>query len=182
MLLDWMRRGRARREAGHALYREIVTQARAPALYDAFGVADTLDGRFDLVVLHVYLALRRLRGGGRAAKALSQAIFDVMFADMDRSLREIGVSDHSISKRVRDMIKAFYGRIAAYDRALDPKGGQDGGLEAALLRNVFRDAEEKQAEAARLAGYVRRQAAALEAQPLSALLRGELSFSPAQER
>jgi cytochrome b pre-mRNA-processing protein 3 len=179
MLLDWIRRARLRRETALALYGQIVRQARSPAFYGAFGVADTLDGRFDLVVLHAYLVLRRLRGGGRAAKKLSQSVFDVMFADMDRSLREIGVSDHSIAKRVRDMIKAFYGRVAAYDRALAAPAAE---LPAALLRNVYREGEGRRPEAAKLADYVRRQAARLEAQPLAALLRGELSFDPAEGR
>jgi cytochrome b pre-mRNA-processing protein 3 len=179
MLLDWIRRRRLRRDAALALYGEIVRQARSRVLYDAFAVADTLDGRFDLVVLHAYMLLRRLRGKGRAARQLSQALFDVMFADMDRSLREIGVSDHSISKRVRDMIKAFYGRIAAYDLAL---AGPPGELAAALLRNVYREAESRESQAAGLADYVRRQAAALESQPLPALLRGEVGFAPVEAR
>jgi cytochrome b pre-mRNA-processing protein 3 len=178
MLLDWMRRGRARREAAHALYREIVRQARTPALYASFGAPDTLDGRFDLIVLHAYLVLRRLRRQGGAAHGLSQALFDAMFADMDRSLREIGVGDHSIAKRMRDMVQAFYGRIAAYDRGFATADG----LEAALLRNVFRDAEEERDRAARLAGYVRRQSVELEAQPLAALLAGELRFAAAEVR
>ncbi len=178
MLLDWMKRGRVRREAAHALYREIVRQARTPALYASFGVPDTLDGRFDLIVLHVYLVLRRLRGHGRGASAFAQAVFDAMFADMDRSLREIGVSDHSIGKRVRDMVQAFYGRIAAYDRGFATAGG----LETALLRNVYRDDEADRERAALLADYVRRQAAELETQSLAANLAGELRFSAAEVR
>ena len=177
MLLDWIRRGRLRRDAAHALYAHVVRQARSPVLYGAYGVPDTLDGRFDLIVVHVHLALRRLRRE-RPGRPLSQALFDVLFADMDRSLREIGVSDHSIGRKMKDMVKAFYGRIAAYDVAFDDPEA----LAAALLRNVWREAEERREEARRLAAYVRRQAAFLEGQPLAALERGELLFAPEELR
>lgn len=178
MLLEWIRRGRARREAALALYGEIVRQARTPDFYAALGVADTVDGRFDMIVLHAFLALRRLRRQGRAAQALAQALAEVTFADMDRSLREIGVSDHSISRKMKDMVKAFYGRVAAYDRAMDRADE----LDAAVLRNVYREAEDRRAEAAWLAAYMRRQSALLEAQPLAEALRGELRFGPAEVR
>lgn len=177
-MLDWLRRSRARKEAAGALYAAIVRQARSPAFYGAFGVADTLDGRFDLVVLHAFLALRRLRRQGRAAEAVAQALLDHLFADMDRSLREIGVSDYSIGRRVKDMVKAFYGRVAAYDRGL----AEPAELEAALWRNVYRGAAERRAEARQLAAYMRRALAHLEAQPLAAILAGELTFAPAEER
>lgn len=177
-MLDWLRRSRARKEAAAALYAAIVRQARSPAFYGPFGVADTLDGRFDLLALHAFLALRRLKRQGAAAEAVAQAVLDLLFADMDRSLRELGVSDYSIGRKVKDTAKAFYGRAAAYDRAL----AQPGELEAALWRNVYRGAAERREAAGRLAAYARRALAHLETQPLPAILAGNVSFPAAEER
>ena len=98
-----------RREAARRLYMVAVRQARDPILYTACGVADTLDGRFDLIVLHVVPLMRRLRQCDEGGRQLSQALFDVMFDDMDQSLREMGVGDLRVGKRVKQMARAFYG-------------------------------------------------------------------------
>jgi cytochrome b pre-mRNA-processing protein 3 len=119
----------------YALYAAIVAQARQPAFYQTVGVADTPEGRFDLIVLHVVLVMRRLRGEGAKGRALAQELFDLFFADMDRNLREMGISDMSVPKRIRSMVEAFYGRAGVYDAALDAAGGE--GLDAALERNLF---------------------------------------------
>jgi cytochrome b pre-mRNA-processing protein 3 len=119
------------------LYGQIVTLARAPALYGAMAVPDTLDGRFDSLVLHVHLVLRRLGRLGAEGARMSQLLFDLMFADMDETLRELGVGDMSVGRKVRQMAEAFYGRAAAYEEALDGTGGEDR-LEGALLRNLYR--------------------------------------------
>jgi len=118
-----------------AIYSQIVAQARQPAFYQTIGVADTADGRFDMLVLHVVLVMRRLRGEGAEGRTLAQGLFDVFFKDMDRNLREMGVSDMGVPKRVRGMAEAFYGRAGVYDAALDAAGAE--GLHAALERNLF---------------------------------------------
>ncbi len=118
-----------------AIYSQIVAQARQPAFYQTIGVADTADGRFDMLVLHVVLVMRRLRGEGAEGRTLAQGLFDVFFRDMDRNLREMGVSDMGVPKRVRGMAEAFYGRAGVYDAALD--AGSAEGLHAALERNLF---------------------------------------------
>src|SRR5579885_2019728 len=100
--------------AAAALYRAVVAQARAPAFYVAYGVPDTLDGRFDLIALHMFLVLHRLKSDTDAS-TVSQALFDIMFDDMDRSLREMGVGDLGVGRRVRAMAEALYGRMAAYE-------------------------------------------------------------------
>jgi cytochrome b pre-mRNA-processing protein 3 len=155
----WLGRRRQREEMVDALYAKAVAQARLPVFYAERGVPDTVDGRFDLLVLHVFLLLHRLGGEGRETKALSQGLFDLMFADMDRSLREMGVSDMSVGKRVKEMARAFYGRIDAYEPALAdlPK------LEEALARNLYRGAEVKPASLAAMATYIQKQVAALAA-------------------
>src|SRR5687767_10591046 len=116
-LLDFLTRqdrgGRAQTAA--ALYAAAVAQARQPAFYVALGVPDTLEGRFELIVLHVHLLCRRLGALGESGAALAQALFDCMFRDMDRNLRELGVGDPSLPRRIKAMLEAYYGRIKAYD-------------------------------------------------------------------
>jgi cytochrome b pre-mRNA-processing protein 3 len=163
--------------AANALYNTLVAQARRPSFYLAGGVADTLDGRFDAIVLHAFLVMRRLRDGGAAGEALSQALFDEMFADMDRSLREMGVGDMGVGKRVRAMGEAFMGRVKAYDEALGRDTANGQALEQALARNLYRSTAPA-AGLALVAAYVRREAAALAEQDLDELLAGRVRFGP----
>src|SRR5262249_18572993 len=116
------------------LYGAVVAQARRPAFYLRFGVPDTLDGRFDMIALHVFLVMRRLKAEGEEGRALSQALANRFFADLDRSLREMGVGDLGVGRRVKVMAKAFYGRIAAYEAGLN---SGDTALGEALKRNLY---------------------------------------------
>jgi len=154
-----------------ALYGVIVAQARVPAFYMEFGVPDTPEGRFDLLVLHLALVCRRLgqaEGMDRdTAQALSQGVFDMFCRDMDHNLREMGVSDLSVPKTMRKLGEAFYGRLDTYDRALAQ--ADDAELAAALARNTHGDG-------ARLARYVRAVAARLAALPIADLANARLSF------
>jgi len=163
---------------GFLLYTAAVTAARDPWFFGPdVGAPDTLDGRFDLVGLHVGVLIRRLHRDAdpRGAEA-AQAVFDAMFSDMDMSLREMGVGDMSVGKRVKRMWEAFHGRAQAYGAALD--AGDRAELEAALARNVFRAAPDEASGAPALAAHAERVAEALAAQPTAALLRGEVSFPP----
>jgi cytochrome b pre-mRNA-processing protein 3 len=173
----FLRRARHER-AGYELYGAAVAAAREPCLYTDLGVPDTLDGRFDLVVLHVFLLLRRLAALPPPGSALAQAVFDAMFADMDVNLREMGVGDLSVGKRVKAMWEAFHGRAAAYQRAMD--AGDSAALAAALARNVWRGAPPAGA-ADRLARLAGAQAAHLAGQTLAALAAGRAGFLPAAE-
>ena len=165
---------------GFLLYSSAVTAARDPWFFEeTVGVPDTLDGRFDLVGLHVGLLIRRLHPDlDPRGAAAAQAVFDAMFADMDLNLREMGVGDMALAKRVKRMWEAFHGRAQAYGAALD--AADRPALEAALSRNVWRAGPDAPtpAGAPALAAHVERAAAALKAQPLDALLRGEVSFPP----
>jgi cytochrome b pre-mRNA-processing protein 3 len=153
-----------------ALYGAIVAQARQPALYAALRVPDTVDGRFDMVVLHLVLAVRRLRG---AAAMEQQAVFDLFIADMDRSLREMGVGDLTVPKRIKKMAEAFYGRLEAYGTALD--AGDRAALAQAIDRNVFPDAGDPAAAAA-LAAYALTAEQALAAQPIEDIVAGRIGY------
>ena len=136
-MFGFLRRNRHER-AGYVLYTAAVAAARAPFLYATVGVPDTLDGRFDLVGLHVFLVIRRLQAQPAPGPALAQAVFDAMFHDMDVNLREMGVSDIAVGRKVKVMWEAFNGRATAYAAALD--SGDTAALQAALARNVWRGA------------------------------------------
>ena len=173
--LGWLRRGRHER-AGFELYGAAVAAARAPVFYAGMGVPDTLDGRFDLVGVHVALLIRALRHLPAPGPALAQAVFDAMFSDMDINLRELGVSDLAVGRRVRAMWEAFHGRAQAYEAALEAR--DLAALAAALGRNVWRG-EPPAGAAARLAGMMAAQDAALHGQTLEAFAAGRVAFAQA---
>ena len=156
-----------------ALYGAIVAQARAAAFYTSYGVADTVEGRFDLIVLHLVLLLARLDRGEGAERGVGQELFDVFCRDLDANLREMGVGDLAVPKRMRRFGEAFYGRQAAYLAALAAPGERE--LEMALERNIFAGAEAGHA-AIRLARYARTALRQFEAQEEVALLRGDVVF------
>jgi cytochrome b pre-mRNA-processing protein 3 len=154
-----------------ALYGAIVAQAREPSFYEAYAVPDTVLGRFDLIVLHLALVLRRLREGDGA---VAQGVFDEFCRDMDHNLREMGISDPGVPRQMQKVGEAFYGRAQAYDAALAMDG--DGALAQALIRNVHAGASGQEVAAAALAAYVRHVVETLDAQPFEEFSRGVLRF------
>jgi cytochrome b pre-mRNA-processing protein 3 len=148
-----------------------VAQARAPAFYQAYAVPDTVNGRLEMVMLHAVLVLLRLEGEAAPLRALGQELFDRFCRDMDDSMREMGVGDLAVPRRMRRIGSAFYGRLAAYRAALAAPG--DGPLAAALERNVFGGPAAGEA-AFRLATYMRAAARRLAAQ--DGFARGEFAF------
>jgi len=148
----------------------IVAQARSPALYQIYGVPDTVNGRFEMVVLHTILLVARLNADQTPERG--QAIFDLFCRDMDANLREMGVGDLTVPRTMRRIGEAFYGRQAAYEAALAADAPEL--LVAALARNVF--GSEPGPGAARLAVYVREAVRHLAAQDGDALSRGEGGF------
>lgn len=171
-------RGRPRERAGFSLYAAAVKAAREPYFYAELGVPDTLDGRFDLVALHAALLIERLRAAPDPGPALAQAVFDAMFSDMDVTLREMGVGDLSVGKKVRKMWEAFHGRALAYGPALAAEDETE--LAVAIRRNVWRKAEAPARSPEILARMAIAAHRALAAQDLAGLARGEARF-PAPE-
>jgi cytochrome b pre-mRNA-processing protein 3 len=157
-----------------SLYGMIVAQARAPAFYQDYGVPDTVNGRFEMVVLHALLLLHRLKIEPEPARRMGQAVFDKFCQDMDASLREMGVGDLGVPREMRRMGEAFYGRRAAYDAALAAPGREP--LIAALARNVFGSPAGPVAGAERLAAYMREALRHLAEQDAAALGRGKVAF------
>jgi cytochrome b pre-mRNA-processing protein 3 len=169
---------RRHERAGFSLYTRSVEAARAPVYFERLGVPDTLDGRFDLIGLFAALTIRRLRTAPPPGAKLAQAVFDAMFADLDFTLREMGVGDFSVAKRMREMWEAFHGRALAYEASLAE--ADHAGLAEALGRNVWRGAPPAGAAEA-LAHAAFKQGAALAAQPLTELAAGRVLFLPAEE-
>lgn len=159
-----------------ALYLAVAAQAREPAFYADLGVPDTIDGRFDLLCLHAALAIERLRREPDG-DALGQALFDRMFEHLDLGLREMGVQDLGVGRRIKAMAEGFRGRSLALRAAL--AAGDGATLRATLVRNVFGAAIPSDAALDALARYVEASAAALAAADGCALMRGEAPFPPA---
>jgi len=160
-------------KAAELAYRCVVDQARQPGFFSDIGVPDTIDGRFELICLHAFLFLHRLKAEKPPAPQLGQRFFDAMFADFDRSLREMGTGDLSVGRHVKRMAQAFYGRIDAYERGLSEG---DGVLKPALARNLFGTMQPDEPELAAVARYLRREAAGLRERPVAELLAGEVFF------
>ena len=177
-LLSLIRRGRHER-VGFELYGAAVAAARDPWLYTGIGVPDTLDGRFDMVSLYVFLLIQRVKREKAPGPALAQAVFDAMFSDMDIKLREMGVGDLSVGRKVRVMWEAFHGRSAAYAAAMT--AGDMPALEAALARNVWRGEAPPDGATAALRAVVAKVEAGLAAQSLDDLARGKVTFAEARE-
>ncbi len=160
----------------HALYGAIVAQARSVTFYADYRVPDTVEGRFDLIVLHLVLLLNRLArpeaGRGLGQVLLGQELFDAFCRDLDANLREMGTGDLAVPKRMQAFAEAFYGRQAAYLAALG--AADERAFEKALARNIFRAGDD--AGAAQLARYGRAAVTGLDAQGDGALLRGEVVF------
>jgi cytochrome b pre-mRNA-processing protein 3 len=156
-----------------ALYGMIVAQARSAEFYRAYGVPDTVDGRLDMIVLHMVLVLRQLTRGHGSLPPAGQQLFDRFCADIDGNFREMGVGDFAVPKRMQKVGEAFYGRSKVYDGALaDP---DPSALDAAVARNVFA-APEPALGARRLAAYMREAAGRLERYDAGALEAAKFEF------
>ncbi len=158
--------------AGQSLYREAAGKARDPDLYLRAEAPDTVEGRFELYMIHVILLAMRLRGEGRRAQETSQVMFDAFLRGLDDAMREMGVGDLSVGKKMRKLGEAFYGRAKGYAAAIDTPDE----LRALIARTLFAEAPDADRRAAPMAAYVARAHAALAVQPLDALLEGRATF------
>jgi len=162
------------RRAASELYTAAVAAARAPAFYSAFAVPDTIEGRYEMIVLHVVLLLRQLRRPGEARQRLAQALVDYMAADLDRSIRELGVGDLSVGKFMKRLGEGLYGRAAAYDRALDERDRM--ALQEAIARNIYDGEGPDEGILAAFVGHVEAQDGNLSAQPVATIAAGRADF------
>jgi cytochrome b pre-mRNA-processing protein 3 len=186
-LLDHFRMTPEKRAAAD-LYDAVVAAARQPALYQPDGpsaspnggVADSVDGRFDMIALHAFLLFHRM-SGREGWQATGDALANHIMKDMDRSLREMGVGDMTVGKKMKALAQAFYGRLDAYWGAVH--AAEDGALAEVLVRNVYRDdaqdADARPAAARVLSRYVRGQIDNLAPQSEADILAGRVTFAPA---
>lgn len=176
MILERLFRPRPAHTAGRTLYASAVDQARQPALYAALQAPDTAEGRFEVYTLHVVILLDRLRGHGPQASETSQGLFDTYVQSLDDALREMGVGDLSVGKKMRKLGEAFYGRVKSYEAAFQALPDVEP-LTALLARTVYTGVDASQAPA--LAAYVLAQREQMARQPLEPLLGGQVAWSPA---
>jgi cytochrome b pre-mRNA-processing protein 3 len=158
--------GNARKARGRVLEQAVAGRALSPVFFTVFGVPDTIDGRFDMVALHAWAALAQLKACGQDEAA--QDLTDALFIGFDEALREQGISDMGMGRRMKALANAFYGRMSAYSAAKTEEE-----MAAALARNVWRGAQ-VDARARALASYVEKARAALAEAPT-----GTLDFGPA---
>ena len=174
MIFNLFKKDGKREELADQLYQQLVAQARQPVFYTDYAIPDTINGRFEMILLHAYMLFRRLREEDEAVKDLGQAVFDRFFKDMDHSLREIGIGDLSVPKKIKKMAQAFYGRIEAYDTAREEGKEQ---LKNALGRNFFPEEESLPKEVAALADYVIENDAVLGNVTVDVIMEGSISFA-----
>jgi cytochrome b pre-mRNA-processing protein 3 len=160
-------------EQASLAYAQLVEQSRRPFFYRDCAVSDTLDGRFDVIVLHLFLVIHRLRREpSPQAGEFIRALQEIFFADMDRSLREMGASDTGIGKRIKAMAQAFYGRLHAYEQAA---GGKES-FKLALARNLYRGQDVDDRIIGQMETYAETTLAKLREQPADNIIAGNLIF------
>jgi cytochrome b pre-mRNA-processing protein 3 len=167
-MLSWLRR-RPRVDPVAELHGRVVAAALAPALYMHGGLPDTFEGRFESLTLHVFVVMRRLKALASPGPELAQELVDRTFTGLDHTLRQIGISDTAVPRRMKELASAFLGRVRAYEEAL--ASGDRASLEAALLRNATAGAD-----ASLLADYALAAEQHLSALDLDALISDAAIF------
>ncbi len=182
MILGLFRRRDPNAAIVDGLYLALSDAARRPGFYAELGVPDTVEGRFDLLTLHVFVALRRLKALPDPAGDLAQDLVDAVFRHFDMALRELGVGDISVPKRMKTLASAFYGRGKAYEQAVAATSGGDALLAEALARNLYANKPAVADAPALMAGYVRASIAALDGAGFDDFVAARLPFPPPPSR
>jgi len=166
-------------QAAKKLYGQLLLKTREPEFYKAYGVPDTFDGRFDLLMIHIFIVVNRLTREGQAGLDFNQALFDMTFADLDQTLREMGIGDMGVPKHQRRMMKAFNGRMHAYDQAL--KEG-DGAMVITLRRNLYGTLEDDQVpDTQKILRYIKESMNLIDKMSADEIMKGQAVFgTPAQ--
>jgi cytochrome b pre-mRNA-processing protein 3 len=167
-------RNKQRESEISGLYDQILAQGRNPAFFIGGRVPDTVEGRTDMMLLHLFLLMHRLRDEDGEIRELTRGVCDRFFAELDRAMREMGVGDLSVPKKMRKVADIYTGCSAAYGKAL--ANADDAELTEAVLRNVYGRSEQRRREASALADYMRRASVALSAVPAETLTHAPLPF------
>ncbi len=171
------RKAKANEAITIALYETIVAAARQPYFYSHLDVPDSPLGRYEMLSLHIFLFIRRIKGRSDALKSIGQEVTDEFFRDVDHSLRELGIGDSGVPKRMKKLARMFYGRVESYDKALENNNQTE--LATALARNIRPDNADWTGGVA-LAKYIEQVVLLLEAQSDDVLARGNLVFPDAE--
>jgi Uncharacterized conserved protein len=174
MIFSFLRRKKANAAIVARQYRTITEAARQPGFYLDMNVPDTVMGRFEMISAHMVLYFRRLRGAGEAAEKIAQEVIEAFFEDLDHSIRELGVGDAAVPKRMKKIGRMFYGRANSYEAALD--AGDAAALAAALARNIHPDAGDAAPDMTALARHLLAATAALESVGRDEIESGGLTF------
>jgi len=172
--LKRLRNRRSKTSKSEKLYGAIVAQARLPGFYRDLGIPDSLEGRFVVLSLHLFIVLHRLKQEGPAGGPLAQEVMDHFVADMDTVLRELGVSDLRVPKKMRALAGSAHALLESYDQAF---AAGDAPLAAAIAASLPSQCEEAKLSSEALASYLMRCAAALEREPLSVFAAGAIAFA-----
>jgi cytochrome b pre-mRNA-processing protein 3 len=172
-MLAWLKQLGNRRQTARSFYGSIVTQARSPAFYAIWRVPDTIEGRFEMITLHLVLALRRLAEEGPGGHRLARELTEVFAADIDDSLREMTIGDMAVPREVKRAVAVLHDRYAIYGAALDtaPEGEE---LAAALGARLAALSGADNVDAASLGTYMADAARSLQQQAGNDVLAGRL--------
>lgn len=172
MVLNWLRSRSSTGRTASSLYGSIVAQARQPAFFEFAGVPDTMEGRFGMIGVHMFLALERLRAEGDAGQELGRGLLECFMTDIDDSLREIGISDLGVPRRVKKAAAALHEQLDDYRAAASDRSA----LERHLAHHVFLD--RAQSRPAPLVRYMDAARHALDGQAGADVLAGRITFPP----
>lgn len=157
------------------LYGKVMTAARAPIFYQRFALPDTLESRFELLILHMFLILRRLHAErSEEASELARCLTEFMVSDLDRTLREMGVGDVGVVKRMKLFMESYYGHCAAYEAAMNSADKKD--LLRVLDRNVFAELSTDLEKLNAMRDYMMQQEKALAGQGVAVIAEGTVEF------
>lgn len=171
-MLTWLRSRSRTGKTATALYGSIVTQARERAIYVHGGVPDTMEGRFGVIVVHMFLILERIRGEGAKGDGMARALLETFMTDMDDSMREIGIGDMAVPRRVKKAAAALHEQIECYRAAIAETSGT--ALRAAIERHVLLGSGG--GDAPLIAGYIRRAQESLAKQSWTDVREGRVIF------
>lgn len=166
---------RQEKQLADALYNHIVLAARQANLYGENGAPDTANGRFELIILHIFMLFRRLQDDDSLVQSVKQKTFDRFLEDMDMSLREIGVGPDGVPKRIQKMLESFYGRATAYQTAIESSDQAE--LTLTIARNFYADGKANDAGALALADYVFKAIEILDNADTQQIIKSDFEFS-----
>jgi cytochrome b pre-mRNA-processing protein 3 len=173
-MFRWFSERAARRDAAEKIYDAIVAQSRNPVFYVRCGVPDTLSGRFDMLVIHMFIVMQNLKLGGKEGELLGREIVEAFVKEMDSMVRDLGVMDLQVPQEVRKIASLFYGQLIVYTDAVEKKNRQ--ALAEAVWKSFHSGDESANVAANELADYILRGIRNISEMPLNMLLQGNLMF------